>query len=167
MKTIIYNQSIQQFHSGIYPNDYLNADGQLSPVQLPLVKLQAITSEPIYTPETQVAELGWDVFINPEPHNVLQANGTATQVWNIRDKTAVELAREQWHHITPLRIHAPKALISSQQEMAIMLLFREIKRVETETGFYLYINEIAPEDAATFAYLQGEGIITVENYPGG
>jgi hypothetical protein len=167
MKTLRYNQTTQSFT--LHEGQYKDADGKPGRIDPPVVQLEVIeTDKPAIDEVTQrLLPVDYTIAVNDEPHNLTGINGTATEVWTVIDKTALEIAREQWHHVTPLRIHAPKALISSQQEMAIMLLFRDIKRVETETGFYLYINEIAPEHAATFAYLQGEGIIIVENYPGG
>ncbi len=165
MKTIIYNTTTQAFITGIYTDFCRNADSQIMRITDPYVQLQYITTEPTHNPETQVATLTFTIVVNPEPHNPFECNGTATETWIVRDKTACELARETWHFVTPMRIHASRVLLTSQLEMGVLLALRNIQRVETETGFYLYVNEIAPGDEATYAYLLSAGLITVENYP--
>ncbi len=164
MKTLRYNQSTQT-HT-LHAGQYLDADKKPGRIDPPQVQLEVIETEKPEPSATQkLLPVTYTISINDEPHNLTGINGTATEVHTLIDKTAVEIARENWHHQTPLRIHAPKTLLADQQVMAIMLLLRNIQRVETETGFYLYVNEIAPEDETTFAYLQAQEIITVEEWP--
>lgn len=94
MKTIIYNTDTQQFISGIFPDRYRNADGQLSPVYHPLVQLEYISTEPIYNPITEIATLTFTIVVNPGTHDPLLANGTATELWTVRNKTPEELTIE-------------------------------------------------------------------------
>ncbi len=164
MKTIRYNTETSDYtlHSG----QYKDADGKLGRIDPPVVQLEVIEiTKPEPTVTQKMLPVSYTIEINEGLHDLTGINGTATEVWQTVDKSAVEIARENWHHETPLRIHAPKALLANQQVMAIMLLLRNIQRVETETGFYLYVNEIAAEDEATFAYLQAQEIITVEEWP--
>jgi len=164
MKTLRYNTETQQYTT--HQGQYLTADKQPGRIDPPYVQLEVIeTPQPSLTATQKMLPVTYLIEINEGEHDLTGINGTATEVWQTVEKSAVELAREDWHHETPLRIHAPKALLADQQLMAIMLLLRNIQRVETETGFYLYVNEIAAEDEATFAYLQSEEIITVEEWP--
>jgi len=155
MTTTLYNTNTNQL-LGKFRQGWYKVDGVRPQLEDHIVELVVTATEPVYNPATHKAVSNWEADL---------AEMQWKQVWTYTEKSAVELAREQWHHETPLRIHAPKALLADQQLMAIMLLLRDIQRVETETGFYLYVNEIAAEDEATFAYLQSEEIITVEEWP--
>ncbi len=164
MKTIRYNTETSDYtlHSG----QYKDADGKPGRIDPPQVQLEVIeTTKPEPTATQKLLPVTYTIEINEGEHDLTAINGKAYEVHTLIDKSAVEIARENWHHETPLRIHAPKALLADQQVMAIMLLLRNIQRVETETGFYLYVSQIMPEDAAAFTYLQSEGIITVEEWP--
>jgi hypothetical protein len=164
MKTIRYNQNTNE--TRVYTEQYLTADGKPGTIAPPWVQLQLVeTDKPQLTPTQKLLPVAYSILVYPLPHNPAGINGEAHEVWSVAEKSAAELARETWHHETPLRIHAPQSLLAAYPELAIKIVLRDIKRVETETGFYLYVNEIAPEDTDTFAYLQSQNIITVEQWP--
>ncbi len=161
MKTIRYNTLTSDYtlHSG----QYLDADGKLGRIDPPQVQLEVIeTTKPEPTVTQKMLPVSYTISINDEPHNLTGINGTATEVWQTVEKTAVEIARENWHYETPLRIHAPKALLADQQVMAIMLLLRDIQRVETETGLVAYypMDEGTGSTAYDMSQNSNDGTIT-------
>ena len=103
--------------------------------------------------------------IIPDLHNVL-AKGMKH---NGENWYLPEVEQNNWQHPEyPMRIIAPTEISTAYPELLFeMTVRRKLPIEEVGQSVHIYCTEIAEEDAATFAYLQGEGIITVENYPGG
>lgn len=168
MKTIIYNTETNTILY-TFENGYYTSTGEPGIVNFPLVYLEYIDAELVYDPATQVATKGYDIEIYPEPVDGL--DGKCTEIWNIRDKTAVELARETWHHSTPHRIIIPSVLLyapapeglPSFSVIGLHLMIRNLPMVEQDDLIYVYCNEIDPAHQQIVNALQG--VITIENYP--
>jgi hypothetical protein len=170
MKTLRYNQTTQTFTT--HEGQYKDADGKPGRIDPPVVQLEVIeTTKPVPTATQKLLPVEYTIAVNDEPHNLTGINGTATEVWTVIDKTATEIAREQWHHVTNYRIKLPTMLLYAQAPeglpsfsvVGLHMMIRQLSMVEEGEYIYLYCTEIDPSHQALVDALQG--LITIEEYP--
>ncbi len=165
MKTLRYNTETGQYT--IHTGQYKTMDGNNGAIHPPTVQLEVVEVEkPEYNSELQKISMEYDISINEGEHDLTGINGTATEVWTLIEKTAYEIAMEEWHHPDWCkRIIAPAALVMDDVGVK-MLGWWQIMGFPIERegdNVHLYCNQILPQHQAVVDSLQG--VITIEDRP--
>lgn len=137
MKTILINQSTNQPTSKVFDDGY-KVDGQRVSAEN-LAKQGLVEMEYIDTPHpelttTQTATSQWQVTENGYE-----------RVWSVREKTALELALEDWDaHEFSKRITAPAELGESYPEIVSYAFTnpKKLKIIPTEGSVRVYYNTL-------------------------
>jgi len=162
MKSILYNISTNKTEGRIIPDVYNGIyDSRLSTVQgeLPehIIQLTVIFTEPSFDSSLQTANYSW--IVDTE-------NLTYTQVWTYADKTAFQIAMEEWMHPQfAKRIIAPMQLVMEDvgSKMYNWFKINDFPIVKKDPLVHVYCNTILPEHQVVIDAFAG--FITIEDVP--
>jgi hypothetical protein len=164
MRTLRYNTETKQYttHNG----QYTTYDGRPGRIDAPWIQLEIIEVQaPTIDEYTQRTALSYDININ-DVIDEYGINGTATEVWQIEDKTAYEIAMQSWSHPEYLKkIIAPKQLVLDDTGIKMLGWF-QVNNFPYESkgdNVELYCNTILPEHEPIIE-MYGD-LVTVEDRP--
>ena len=157
MKTILYNSATEQVISPIYQDGY-KVDGQPQTVEPPIFELEYIeTPQPEYDETTKNVSYEWGVDLDEL---------TYTQSWQIIEKTAYEIAMQDWAYPEyQKRIVAPDALLLDDVGSKVFNWFtgKGLPFENHGDNIRLYFNDVLPQHQALVN--QFEGVIVIEDKP--
>lgn len=150
--TILYDKTEQKVLSWHRKGYFV--DGKKPQLPSNIVELEVVYAQEPIPSETQKVEESWQV-----------TDTEYKQVYTLVDKTAHEIAVEDWKHMEfSKRITAPKSMLFTDigaPMFAYLQINQNLVVNKDDNDYYVYVNTIEQE----FQYIIDDNNLTVENRP--